>query len=81
LKTDDEWTSTAHGLIEKLIALIKQKDIHKFESALRDKYSTRLVPKYFFLPFEDLPIIDILDELTESIYTKKDVMADTLDKH
>lgn len=73
LKTGDKWTEAAYGVTKKLTELSKQKNVDKFEEALRTKYSRRLVQKHFFLPSEKIPIIDSLDDMLEYIKTHKEI--------
>ena len=67
LKTDQQWSKTIDNVLQKLIELIRQKDVGKFEKELREKYSERLTPKYHFLPSEKIPVIESLDLLLDRI--------------
>ena len=56
--------------------LIKLKNLEKFESALKEKYLERLVKKYFFIPSEEIDIIDSLDDILDRIQTQKIIDED-----
>ena len=73
LKTGHGWTKAVEGLTQKLVFLLKQKDIQRFEDILRSEYSRRLANKYFFLPSEKIPILESLDDILEFIEVHKEI--------
>lgn len=58
LRTGNDWTKIVYGLSQKLVELIKLKDISKFEETLRTIYSERL---------------DSLDDILEYIKVQQEI--------